>query len=166
MDYTTGSLSKHAYVIILVRAYNICTHRSWEHRQWVCTTFLTQKNSQIFLVLMTGFETQVIESWIWCSTNWATPSPPRHWWGGGLDDDCVCVREREGEGENVNSHCKINYTVCFVLFLQKQSHSFLRQAARLIFNFRRGKHFSGSEKKWTKFVPDPYLISLFSRRDS
>ena len=40
-------------VIILVRA---CTHRGWAHRQRVSATFLTWKNSHIFLVLLTGFE--------------------------------------------------------------------------------------------------------------
>ena len=30
---------------------------------------------RIFLVLLTGFKPRVIESWVRCSTNWATPSP-------------------------------------------------------------------------------------------
>ena len=62
----------HAYMIILVRAY---THGGWAHRQWVSTTFLTQKNSQIFLVLLTGFEPRSFGSRVQRSTNWATPSP-------------------------------------------------------------------------------------------
>ena len=41
------------YVIILVHA---CTHGVWAHQQQVSTTLLTRKNSQIFLVLLTGFE--------------------------------------------------------------------------------------------------------------
>ena len=42
-----------AYVIILVRAY---THGGWAHRQRISTTFSTQRNSQFFLMLLTGFE--------------------------------------------------------------------------------------------------------------
>ena len=34
----------------------VCTHRGWAHRERVSTTFLTRKNSQILLVLLTGFE--------------------------------------------------------------------------------------------------------------
>ena len=47
------------------------------HRQWVTTTFLTKKKSQIVLVLLTGFELQATdftESQVWGSTKWATLS--------------------------------------------------------------------------------------------
>ena len=36
-----------------MRAY---THRGWAHPQQVSTIFLTRKNAQFFLVLLTGFE--------------------------------------------------------------------------------------------------------------
>ena len=41
----------------------------------VSTTFLTRKNSHIFLVLLTEFEPQVFGSRVGRSTNWATSSP-------------------------------------------------------------------------------------------
>ena len=66
----------YAYMIILVRAY---THWGWAHRQRVSTTFLTQKNSQILLVLLMGFKPQSFGPRVWRSTHWATPSL------------CVCV---------------------------------------------------------------------------
>ena len=53
----------------------IYTHRGWAHQQRVSRTFLTQKNSQIFLVLLTGFKPQTFGSRVRRSTNWATPSP-------------------------------------------------------------------------------------------
>ena len=51
----------------------------WAHRQRVSTTFLTQKNWQIFLMLLTqtGFKSLVLGSWVRRSTNWATPYI---WW--------------------------------------------------------------------------------------
>ena len=39
--------------IVLVRA---CTQGGWAHRKRVSITFLTRKNSQIFLALLTGFK--------------------------------------------------------------------------------------------------------------
>ena len=42
-----------------MRAY---THGGWAHRQRVSTTFLTRKNSQLFLELRTGFEPLVFGS--------------------------------------------------------------------------------------------------------
>ena len=59
-------------MIILVHAY---THRGLAHWQRVSTTFLTRKSSKHFLMLLTGFEPQSYGSGVWCSTNWATPSP-------------------------------------------------------------------------------------------
>ena len=41
----------------------------------VSTTFLTRKNSQVFLVFLTGFEPSSFGSWVWRSTHWTTPSP-------------------------------------------------------------------------------------------
>ena len=59
-----------------MRAY---THGSRAHWQRVSTTFLTQKKSQIFLVLLTGFEPRSFGFWVWHSTNWAMLScPQRH----------------------------------------------------------------------------------------
>ena len=64
-----------AYVIIFMR---VTTHRGWAHQQRV-STFLTRKNShKFFRVLLMGFEPQVFRSWVWRSTNWATPSPRYH----------------------------------------------------------------------------------------
>ena len=54
-----------------MRAY---THEGWAHRQRVSTTFLTRKNSQIFLVLLAGFEPRSIGSRVRRSTT----EPPRH----------------------------------------------------------------------------------------
>ena len=46
MDYMIFNIRTYVrtYVIILMCAY---THGGWAHRQWVSTTFLTWKNSQI-----------------------------------------------------------------------------------------------------------------------
>ena len=54
-----------------------CTHRDWAHRQRISTTFLVQKNSSQFFLCSWrwGSKPQVIESWVWRSTNGATPSP-------------------------------------------------------------------------------------------
>ena len=52
-----------------------CTHGDWAHRQRVGTTFLTRKNSRMFLLLLTGFEPSSFGSWVRRATNWATPSP-------------------------------------------------------------------------------------------
>ena len=56
-------------MIIFVCAY---THRGWTHRQRV-STFLTKRTSQIFLVLLTGFQPRAFGSSVWRSTNWAIP---------------------------------------------------------------------------------------------
>ena len=44
----------------------------------VSTTFLTQKSSQFFLVLLMGFKPQSCGSWAQRTTNWATPSHVMH----------------------------------------------------------------------------------------
>ena len=62
-------------MVFRMRAY---AHRVWAHRQRVSTTFLTRKNSQVFLVLLTGFEPRVMDSIVYRgrhSTNWAATSP-------------------------------------------------------------------------------------------
>ena len=67
MDYSIFNM--HIYMIILMRAY---THG--RHTDSKSAHFWLRK-TQVFLVLLTGFELQVIESWVQRSTNWATPSP-------------------------------------------------------------------------------------------
>ena len=76
----------HAYMISFMHAYSVYTqglgtptaiqHNIFDSKisqsQWV-----TQSVSQFVLVLRTGFGPHVIESWIRCSTNWATQSPRR-----------------------------------------------------------------------------------------
>ena len=64
-------------MIILMRAY---AHRGWAHRR-VSTTCLTWKNSKIFLCswhdrVRTSdlWILSLIGSWVWRSSNWATPS--------------------------------------------------------------------------------------------
>ena len=59
-------------MIILVRA---CTHRGWTRRQRVGTTFLTRKSSQVFLVLLAGFEPQ---SYGCLSPTLYQTEPPHH----------------------------------------------------------------------------------------
>ena len=66
LTWTTGSLSCILNMIILVHAY---THGGWAHRQRVSTTFLTQKNSHIFLALLTGFKPRFFRSQVRTSTN-------------------------------------------------------------------------------------------------
>ena len=72
------------------RVFNVCTwlflcvrlHTGgWAHRWRVSTTFLTWKNSHIFLVLLTqaGFKPAIFGSQIQSSTNWATPSSLWSW---------------------------------------------------------------------------------------
>ena len=70
MDYRIFNVHT---LIILVCAF-IYIHRSWAHWHRVRTTFLTQKNSQIFLVLLTGFKPLAFGSWVRRSTNSATQS--------------------------------------------------------------------------------------------
>ena len=67
-----------------MRAWSfVCMHKiilhtgGWAHRQRVNTTFLTQKNSKVFPVLLTGFEPSTFGSPVQCSNHWANQSPRR-----------------------------------------------------------------------------------------
>ena len=70
MDYRIFAVRTWSFLCV-----HIYTHWGWAHWQRVCITFLTWKNLQIFLVLLTEFEPRSIGSWIRRSTNEATPSP-------------------------------------------------------------------------------------------
>ena len=79
MDYSICNVR--TVIILIMRAH---THRGWAHRQRVITTFLIRKNSQIFLVLLTGFEprsfrdlsgVRLLYQLLSHSNYWATPSP-------------------------------------------------------------------------------------------
>ena len=68
MDYRIFNVRMWSFLCVHI------THGGWSHRQQL-STFFSQKNSQMFLVLRVGFELWVFWSWVWCSTNWATQPP-------------------------------------------------------------------------------------------
>ena len=50
-------------------------HGGWLHTLTATAQHFLLGKTQVFLVLLARFEPQVIKSWVWRSTNWATPSP-------------------------------------------------------------------------------------------
>ena len=69
MDYRISNLRTWSF--LCVRIHTRVGHTDNESVQH----FDSEKLSEFFLMLLTGFEPEVHGSWVWHSTNWATPPP-------------------------------------------------------------------------------------------
>ena len=75
LTWTSGSLKcvhDHSYACIYTQ--RLGTQTMSQHN-----IFDSEKLSQIFVMLLIGFEPRVFGSQVWCSNNWATPSPHSKW---------------------------------------------------------------------------------------